>query len=272
MPSFSFYHQRDTYFQHLTPLTRIVIIFALMTLSILVNDVRANLVVFGATIALYATSRVEKRNVMPFVRIGALLSVIFSLQWFIFAQATGSILFIIGPLHITISSLEGVISNIFRIFVLILSSIILMSTTSERELVEGFRKVKVPYVVTFIFMLALRFLPTLVGDLDTIKEAQMARGTEYEKGSILERGKKLVSALIPLLVISFRRVEIVSNALEARAFQVGGFKGTPRTFYKQRDIPKKEVVIISVCIAIVVIIIVAVLFYGLFSAQRLTAG
>jgi energy-coupling factor transport system permease protein len=243
-----------------------------MTLSILLNDIRANFIVFIATITLYLTARVEKRNVIPFLRIGALLSIIFSLNWFVFSRSTGRILLSLGPLQITLSSLEGVVSNVLRIFVLILASIILMSTTSERELVEAFRKIRIPYVVTFIFMLALRFLPTLAADLDTIKEAQMSRGTEYEKGSILERGKKLVSAMIPLLVISFRRVEIISNALEARAFQVSGFKGIKRTFYKERLIPRKELILISACVGIVVMMIVAVFVFGLFSAQKLVAG
>jgi energy-coupling factor transport system permease protein len=141
-----------------------------------------------------------------------------------------------------------------------------MGITSESELVEGMRKLRMPYVICFIFMLAIRFFPTLASDLTMIREAQMSRGTNFEKGSLLERGRKLAAVLIPLMVVSFKRVEVISTGLEARAFNPFGM--SKRTYFRQTPTRLRDIILITIALAA----IVGVFAYDLSQGLAISGG
>lgn len=74
--------------------------------------------------------------------------------------------------------------------------------------------------------IALRFIPTLIEEIDIIMSAQKARGAQLETGSIKERAKALVPVFIPLFVNSFRRAYELAFAMECRCYTGG--KGRTR--------------------------------------------
>ena len=69
--------------------------------------------------------------------------------------------------------------------------------------------------------IALRFIPTLLVELDTIMRAQRARGADFRSGGLRERARALVPVLIPLFVLSFRRADDLALAMEARCYRPG---------------------------------------------------
>ena len=69
--------------------------------------------------------------------------------------------------------------------------------------------------------IALRFIPILVEETDKIMKAQMARGADFESGSIFDRAKAMVPILVPLFVSAFRRAYDLAMAMEARCYQGG---------------------------------------------------
>jgi energy-coupling factor transport system permease protein len=67
--------------------------------------------------------------------------------------------------------------------------------------------------------IALRFIPTLIEELEKIKKAQMARGAHFDTGNLFERAKSLLPLLVPLFVSSFRRADELAMAMEARCYR-----------------------------------------------------
>ncbi len=93
-----------------------------------------------------------------------------------------------------------------------------------------------------------------------IREAQTARGTNFEKGSLMARGKKLAAILIPLMVVSFRRVEVVSTGLEARAFKP--FGSSKRTFFRETPLRGRDKILMTACFASLMVAVAFGLLYG----------
>ncbi len=57
--------------------------------------------------------------------------------------------------------------------------------------------------------IALRFIPTLMDELDKIILAQKSRGSEISSGNIATRIKSFIPLLVPLFISAFQRAEEV---------------------------------------------------------------
>jgi energy-coupling factor transport system permease protein len=76
----------------------------------------------------------------------------------------------------------------------------------------------VPYEFCFAFTTAVRFVPVLADEAQTIMDAQKARGLELERGNFIKRIKNYIPLLIPLIVNAIRRSLELAEAMESRAW------------------------------------------------------
>ncbi len=131
----------------------------------------------------------------------------------------------------------GVFSAIFitiRVIALILAGSIMVNTTSPTMLTDAIERLLSPltlikvnvHSLAMMMTIALRFIPTLIEEIDIIMNAQKARGAQLETGSLKERAKALVPVFIPLFVNSFRRAYELAFAMECRCYTGG--KGRTR--------------------------------------------
>lgn len=91
-------------------------------------------------------------------------------------------------------------------------------TTSPEDLTQSMVQLKIPYDYALTFNMAMRFVPTLSREAQYIMDAQRSRGLEMEKGNFVSRIRNYIPVLIPLIISSFRRAELVADAMESRAF------------------------------------------------------
>jgi energy-coupling factor transport system permease protein len=77
---------------------------------------------------------------------------------------------------------------------------------------------RVPYEFSFAFTTAVRFVPVLAEEAQTIMDAQKARGLELEKGGFMKRIRNYIPILIPLIVSAIRRSLELAEAMESRAW------------------------------------------------------
>ena len=116
-----------------------------------------------------------------------------------------------------------------RLVVLILIGSVLTLTTPPVALTDGLawlgrplRRLRVPSdELALMVTIALRFIPTLLVELDTIMRAQRARGADFSSGGPLRRARALVPVMVPLFVVSFRRADELALAMEARCYAPG---------------------------------------------------
>ena len=99
------------------------------------------------------------------------------------------------------------------------------------------KKIHVPvHEISMMMSIALRFIPILLEETDKIMKAQMARGADFESGSIIKRAKNLVPLLVPLFISAFRRANDLAMAMEARCYRGGeGRTKMKPLIYRKRD-------------------------------------
>ena len=109
--------------------------------------------------------------------------------------------------------------------------ILFISTTQPSEFAASLNKIGVSYKVSYSVSLALRYIPDVLDEFHAISLAQQARGVELSgKESLIKRLKGATAILMPLILSSMERIEVVSNAMELRCFG----KEPKRTWYRER--------------------------------------
>ncbi len=170
----------------------------------------------------------------------------------------GEIIINIGPLSITEEGLYQGAFMAVRLIMLVIGTSLLTLTTSPITLTDGIesllnplKKIGVPaHELAMMMTIALRFIPTLLEETDKIMKAQMARGADFESGSLIKRSKSLVPLLVPLFISAFRRADDLAMAMEARCYR----GGEGRTRMKQLKYYKRDFVAIVIVVSMFAIL------------------
>ena len=109
-----------------------------------------------------------------------------------------------------------------------ITSLLTLSTMSTdinnglEAVLSPLKIIKIPVgVFSMLISLTLRFIPTLMIESKKIMNAQASRGVDFNEGSLRQKANQIIALLIPMFVISFKRAEDLSNAMEARGYVIG---------------------------------------------------
>ena len=159
---------------------------------------------------------------------------------------------------ITSGGINQALVILARFILIVLASTVLTATTPPLRLADAIeslmkplKKIKVPVnQIAMMISIALRFIPTIMDEVNTIVKAQQARGVDFTSGSVYTRVKRMVPIMVPLFVGAFRRAEDLAVAMEARGYD----PDQERTRYRQLTWRRPD------SIALAVVVIVSVLF------------
>jgi len=157
---------------------------------------------------------------------------------------------------LTATNLENAAAMTLRFVVLVESFSVFFLTTSPDHLGLALEQSRVPYEFSFAFTTAVRFVPVLAEEAQTIMDAQKARGLELEKGNFLKRIRKYIPVLIPLIVSAIRRSLELAEAMESRAW--GATK--KRTNLYELKFHRGDYVLLSITIGILILTIYTFLY------------
>lgn len=127
---------------------------------------------------------------------------------------------------------QGLINGsfiIYRVLTLIMFTTVLTLTTKPTDLNNGLESLLSPleklHIKTSIFSMmisiALRFIPTLFQEADKILKAQASRGVDFNESKLKDKIVQIVSLLVPMFIVSFKRAEDLAIAMEARGYIPG---------------------------------------------------
>ena len=221
----------------LDPRTKILATFLFIVLLFLVDSFvgygLAALLIFAAIYFSRIPPKFILRGIKPL-----LVIIILTLSLHLF-MTEGRVIFQIWFLKVTVEGLVRGLMMGSRLVLLVMGTSIPTLTTSPimlltdgiESLLKPGRKIGVPaHELAMMMTIALRFIPTLLEEIDKIMKAQMARGADFESGNIIQRAKSLVPILVPLFVSAFRRADDLAIAMEARGYRGGEgrtkFRGT----------------------------------------------
>lgn len=121
------------------------------------------------------------------------------------------------PVECYVSALRMLALTI--IFIYLLGTVRLQDLTATMV-----QQLKVPYEYAFMFTAGLRFIPDFLEENRMVTEAQACRGMVV-KGSFIQKCRRYMNIVRPLMLRSLERSETMALSLELR-----GFGGKGRTF------------------------------------------
>jgi energy-coupling factor transport system permease protein len=195
---------------NLDPRVKFVYVIAIFIAAIIIGSIIPLAALFLLQIPFVFLARVQKQWIRS-LRGAAFLAT------FIFVVNIASS-FLGNNYILTAKALEDAVSMTLRFVVLVESFSVFFLTTSPDHLGLALEQSKVPYEFAFAFTTAVRFVPVLAEEAQTIMDAQKARGLELEKGNFMKRIRNYVPVLIPLIVSAIRRSLELAEAMESRAW------------------------------------------------------
>ena len=237
------YFPFNSLIHRLDPRTKLLFTVVFIVMVFVSNNFVSLLFNFIAAIVIIGLSKIPVKTVVKGLKPILLVVVITSVLQIAYVK-TGITLVDVWKIQITSGGVLTAIFMAIRISLLIVMSTMLTYTTSPTSLTNGLDKLFAPltkigidfHMVTMIMTIALRFIPTLIEEVDKIMSAQKSRGASFEQGNLIKRAKALIPLFIPLLFNSIRRAYELANAMTCRCYNGGQGKTTMNALkFAKRD-------------------------------------
>lgn len=236
---------------------KIVLSIAVLALIFVANSYASLGFVTALVFLLVSISRIPFKTVLKSVK--PILPIILLTSLLNIFTVGGDPVFEWGILKITMQGIQAAIFVVVRLVCLIVASSLLTYTTSPTALTDAIERLLSPlkvfhievHSIAMMMTIALRFIPTLIEEVNKIMSAQKARGADLESGSLFKRIRAMIPILVPLFVSSFRRAYELAYAMECRCYR----GGDGRTRMKEMHLKKLDVfsaVICGVCVGAVI--------------------
>lgn len=237
------YFPGNSLIHKIDPRMKIVLIFLMMA-SVFISKSYAGLAVgIVATVIVVALSKINLKTILKGMKPIIVIVLITSLLNLFYG--TGEPLVRFWIFKITLNGLNNAIFMSMRVVLLVVIGLMLTYTTTPTALTDAIEALLKPLHTLFkldihslamTMTIALRFIPTLIEEVDKIMSAQKSRGADMESGNIIKRVKALIPVLIPLFVSSFRRANDLAYAMECRCYR----GGEGRTKMKQMHLAARD--------------------------------
>ena len=251
------YIERKSPIHELTGATKLICLFLWSFAAMTTYDTRLLVVLAVLGIALFPVGRIRVKDVsfmlwftLVFLVLNTVLVYVFSPHHGTEIYGTCTYLFgLSGHFAPTAEQLFFQLNYILKYFATIPFVLLFVCTTNPSEFAASLNKIGVSYSVSYSVALALRYIPDIQKQYHEISQASQARGVELSKKvSLVSRLKSASAILVPLILSSMDRVEIIANAMELRCFG----KNKKRTWYMEQKFKALDYISMLVCALLLV--------------------
>lgn len=221
------YFPGDSVIHKMDARMKIVLTLAVIVALFLCKSALSLVLAVIVSVALVLISGIPVKTVAKSIKPLAIIIILTSILNLFYGD--GEALVQLGRFKIT---QDGIMTAVFmsvRIILLVVLSSLLTYTTSPTELTDGLERLMKPlkllkidiHSVSMTMTIALRFIPTLIEEIEKIMAAQKSRGADMDSGGLIRRAKALIPVLIPLFISAFRRANELAYAMECRCYRGG---------------------------------------------------
>ena len=228
------YRPGSSYVHSLTPATKYLWLLALMVAGIAATSYAGALLPLGAALAIGAAAKISPgfllrgiKPLVPLLAISAFLQAVFS--W---PGDSSAVLVALGPFAFTAREARLVLMTLARTLSLMTVVGLFTSVASEGETVHGIEDVLAPFAklglrpqrLALAVGISMRFVPIIVGELESIAKAQASRGADFGsgRGGPLAKARAYLPLFVPVTVRALERAEALAEAMEARGYTEAG--------------------------------------------------
>lgn len=261
------YLPRKSVVHALTGTTKLAFFLLFTFASMITYDTRVLIGLMLVSFACFRASRIkisEVRFILAFMLVFLLMNNLFI---FLFDPNQGTALYgtrtvlfhLFLHYDVTAEQLFYMFNISLKYFVALPVAILFISATDPSEFAASLNSIGVPYRIGYAVSIALRYIPDIQRDYHSISQAQQARGVELgKKEKLLNRLKNSVNILLPLILSSLQRIDVISNAMELRGFG----KNKKRTWYVQRPFRRNDFLALALGVALLALSLVITFWDG----------
>lgn len=215
----SLYLDSGTWVHLLDGRTKVVCLLMLFVLALIFSDPSylLGLTVLVLFLIIRARALANLRKVWILL---VLLFVYSTVLWPFFVQGQ-TIVAVLGNFVITMEGVAHGVGMGLRLDVFLMSGILLLSTTAIEDFAQALHQLGLPRSVGFALSLAFRWVPTLLGSVTTIVQAQRARGLDLASATILGKIRRYPPLVVPLIGHTLRQTNLLAMALESKGVGPG---------------------------------------------------
>jgi energy-coupling factor transport system permease protein len=220
----------------LNPITKLIGLLCIFSVGIIFSNPLVLTILIGFIYLLFLASKAG-RIFIPYFKLTISVGLFMLVLQVLFAH-DGPELFRFIPSRIPVLGWMGSVNRdslwqgltmVARMGVFSFSLPLLLATTQPRDLVLVLvEKLKFPYQYAFMFITALRFIPTLFVEIENILQAQTARAFEVKSKNPWKQLKAYLPLVVPLVMIALKKAERLAVAMETRGYGLG-----PRTYLRK---------------------------------------
>lgn len=261
------YIDRPSPIHRLTGATKLVCLLLWSLASMVTYDTRILALMPVVSFVLFYISKIRLRDVSfmlgataVFMVLNNIMVYVFSPQYGVTIYGTKTVLFTIaGPYIVTVEQLFYHLNLVLKYLAAIPMVLLFVSTTNPSEFAASLSRIGVSYKIAYSVALALRYIPDIQREYHDIAQSQQARGIEMSKKvSLVKRLKAASAIIIPLILSSMDRIEVISNAMELRGFG----KNKKRTWYMARRFTAADILSMVLCAVLLAVSILGVALMG----------
>ena len=245
------YIHKDGLFHRLHPVTKIVFIIGISIMCIISTSLLflASLVLALIIIAYVSNLYGEIIRQSKLIVIMSIMFIVITLLTMPNGNLIGYLVpqgfpFFGGSIALTWGALEIGILLSLRFIVLIYAFQLFLMSTQPRDLVHTMERMRIPIDYILMFVIALRFIPTLQIEGNRIHEAQLARG--YNPGTgMMGKIRSVAPIVIPLVSNALARATVLGLTIDIR-----GYRTATRTRLREFPFQRMDYLITGSMIAI----------------------
>jgi len=235
------YVHKDGFLHRLHPYTKIAFIIIVSLMCIIATDLAFLALMVVVMLAVAASGDLLSESLHQ-LRLILMMSIVFIAITVILMPEGDVIGHVIpagvpvigGFIPVTAGGLTIGLVLTLRFMVLIFAFQLFLISTQPRDLVHAMEKAGLPIDYILMFIIALRFIPTLQIEGQRIHEAQLARG--YNPGTgFLGKIRSVAPIVIPLVSNALIRSNVLGLTIDMRGYRTG-----KRTYVRQRVFARRD--------------------------------
>ena len=263
------YLPRKSMVHSLTGTTKLAFFLCFTFASMITYDTRVLAGLLAVSLVCFKLSHIKLREVRFMLVFMLIFLVLNNLFIYLFSPDQGTAIYgtrtvlchLFWRYDITAEQLFYTLNITLKYFVALPVAILFISATNPSEFASSLNSIGISYRVGYSVAIALRYIPDIQRDYHNISQAQQARGVELGKSEKLwTRLKNAVTILLPLILTSLNRIDVISNAMELRGFG----KNPKRTWYTHRPFRTADYLALALGAALFAISMTVTLVCGRF--------
>lgn len=253
----SLYIDKSSIFHRLDGSVKFLMLIAWTAFIFMFMDARIFSIMIVLGFSMITASKIPFKNIKPLVLFVVIFTIINSIILILITPQYGSeltgtytVVFSIFGRELTLETIFYALTLSLKYISILPITLLFIFTTHPSRFASSLNRIGVSYKVAYAITIALRYIPDVKEEMVNIINAQEARGVAFRKGdaSIFKRVKNYLTILVPLLVTSLHRVEVVSNAMDLRGFG----RYNKRTWFNRRSLNKNDYIFLIVSILLVI--------------------